>query len=70
MLDRHTCWTDKSLAHAAEKITFSATKLQQRIKYKTLRNVDKKRLVTIILRLTYVIAVQDMHRKLNEVELH
>ena len=71
MLDRHTLDPlPVPLAHAVKKGIFSSTELQQRITYKTRRNLDKKKLVIIILRMVHATAVQDMLRKLNEVELH
>ena len=70
MLDRHIL---DPLATPARSCSlewiFSSTELQQRITYKTRRNVDK-RLVIIILRMAHATAAQDTHRKLNEVELH
>ena len=61
MLDRHT---PDPLATTARSCSlqwiFSSTELQQRITYKTRRNLD----------IAPATAVQDMHRKFNEVELH
>ena len=68
MPDRHTL--DPlfvPLAHAVEKRIFSSTELQQRITYKTRRNLDKSVSNNYI---THATAAQDMLRKLNEVELH
>ena len=70
MLDRHTLDPLASTARLCSlEWIFSSTELQQRITYKSRRNVDK-RLVIITVRIAHATAVQDMHRKLNEVELH
>ena len=70
MPDRHTLDPFATPARScSRKRIFSSTELQQRITYKTRRNLDKK-LVIIILRMAYATVVQDMLRKLNEVELH
>ena len=71
MLDRHTpALTVVPLAHAAEKGHFFSTELQTTDNIQDMPISPQKRLVTIIVRMAHAISVQDMHRKLNEVELH